>query len=160
MSEIVMEHDNEMDGERELDLAELFRKYGSDKDTNGYSHLYSILFDRIRNNNLNVLEIGIGTMVPGVCSSMKYYMPNDYRPGASLRAWRDYFKNSNIYGIDIQEDTQFTEDRIVTYLCNSTNENSVNNVMLDVNLEFDIIIDDGWHYDEAQKKHWLISCLI
>jgi hypothetical protein len=157
MSEIVIEHDNdnereiERQTEPELDIAELFRKYGSDKDNNGYSHLYSILFDRIRNDNLNVLEIGIGTMIPNVCSSMKNYMPDDYCPGASLRAWRDYFKNSNIYGMDIQQDTQFTDDRIVTYLCDSTNETSVNNVMLDVNVKFDIIIDDGHHYDQSQK---------
>ena len=136
----------------ELDIADLFRKYGSDKDKNGYSHLYSILFDRIRNDKLNVLEIGIGTMVSGACSSMKDYMPDEYAPGASLRAWRDYFKNSNIYGMDIQEDTQFTEERIFTYLCDSTNKNIVNDVMLDVNVKFDIIIDDGYHYDEAQKK--------
>lgn len=152
MSEIVMEYDNEMETEKELDIAELFRKYGSDKDNNGYSHLYSILFDRIRNENLNVLEIGIGTMTPNVCSSMKYYMSDDYCPGASLRAWRDYFKNSNIYGMDNQQDTQFTDDRIVTYLCDSTHETAVNNLMIDVNVKFDIIIDDGYHYDEAQKK--------
>lgn len=148
MSEIVIEQEKE----KNLDIAELFRKYGSDKDRNGYSHLYSMLFDRIRNDELNVLEIGIGTMVSGACSSMKHYMPDDYRPGASLRAWRDYFKNSNIYGMDIQEDTQFTEERIVTHLCDSTNKNSVNDVMLDLNIKFDIIIDDGHHWDESQKK--------
>ena len=152
MSEIVLEYDKELETERGLDIAELFRKYGSDKDNNGYSHLYSILFDRIRNDNLNVLEIGIGTMIPGVCSSMKNYMSDDYCPGASLRAWRDYFKNSIIYGMDIQEDTQFIDDRIVTYLCDSTNETSVNSVMLGLNVKFDIIIDDGHHYDESQKK--------
>ena len=134
-----------------MDLAGLFNMYGSDKDRNGYSHLYSILFDRIRNDNLNVLEIGIGTMIPNVCSSMKNYMPDDYCPGASLRAWRDYFKNSIIYGMDVQEDTQFTDDRIVTYLCNSTDGPSVNNVMRDINVKFDIIIDDGHHYDVSQQ---------
>ena len=34
-----------------LDLAQLFRKYGSDKDRNGYSHLYSTLFDKIKTIN-------------------------------------------------------------------------------------------------------------
>jgi hypothetical protein len=34
-----------------LDLADLFNKYGSDKDRNGYSHLYSILFDGLKNEN-------------------------------------------------------------------------------------------------------------
>jgi hypothetical protein len=135
-----------------MDLAELFNKYGSDKDRNGYSHLYSILFDHIKNENLNVLEIGIGTMVPNATSSMKYYMPDTYKPGASLRAWRDYFVNSNIYGIDITQDTQFTEERISTFLCDSTNSICVHDLMDMVNIKFDIIVDDGWHLDKAQTK--------
>jgi hypothetical protein len=135
-----------------MDLADLFNKHGSDKDRNGYSHLYSILFDRIRNEKMNVLEIGIGTMVPGACSSMKNYMPDMYRPGASLRAWNDYFINSNIYGVDIQEDTQFKEDRITTFLCDSTKQASVNELMGKLNIKFDIIIDDGWHLDTAQQQ--------
>jgi len=135
-----------------MDLAELFNKYGSDKDRNGYSHMYSILFDRIKNEELNVLEIGIGTMTAGAVSSMKGYMPDTYLPGASLRAWNDYFPNSNIYGMDIQEDTQFAENRIVTYLCDSTDNDSVTKVMQPLNITFDIIIDDGHHWDESQKK--------
>lgn len=138
-----------------MDLAELFNKYGSDKDRNGYSHVYSILFDRLKNEKLNVLEIGIGTMTPGAISSMKGYMPDTYLPGASLRAWNDYFPNSNIYGMDIQEDTQFSENRIVTYLCDSTDTYSVTNVMESLNITFDIIIDDGHHWDESQKKTFL-----
>ena len=136
----------------DLELSELFRKYGSDKDRNGYSHLYSILFDKLKNNELNVLEIGIGTMVRGACSSMKDYMPDTYLPGASLRAWSDYFINSKIYGMDIQEDTQFSENRIQTYICDSTNVNNVDDVMKNLNIKFDIIIDDGYHLDQAQRE--------
>jgi len=135
-----------------MDLAQLFNKYGSDKDRNGYSHLYSVLFDRIKNEKLNVLEIGIGTMVENACSSMKGYMPDTYLPGASLRAWNDYFVNSNIYGMDIQKDTQFKENRIVTHLCDSTNKEMVDEVMKELNIKFDVIIDDGHHWDESQKK--------
>ena len=141
--------------ENNLDIADLFNKYGSDKDRNGYSHLYSILFDRIKNDKLNVLEIGIGTMIGGVKSSMKGYMPDTYLPGASLRAWNDYFPNARIIGMDIQKDTQFTENRIETYLCDSTDPNSVYEVMNKLNIQFDIIVDDGWHYDEAQKKTFI-----
>jgi hypothetical protein len=135
-----------------MDLAALFNNYGSDKDRNGYSHLYSILFDHIKHEHLNVLEVGIGTMIPGVSSSMKNYMPDTYKPGASHRAWRDYFINSNIYGMDIQPDTQFTEDRIKTFQLDSTNPSEVNNIMSNLNIQFDIIVDDGCHWDEAQKK--------
>jgi hypothetical protein len=135
-----------------LDLADLFNKYGSDKDRNGYSHLYSILFDGLKNEKLNVLEIGIGTMIQGAQSSMKGYMPDSYLPGASLRAWNDYFINSAIYGIDIQLDTQINEDRINTFVADSTNADAVNELMQKLNIQFDIIIDDGWHWDEAQKN--------
>lgn len=135
-----------------LDLADLFNKYGSDKDRNGYSHLYSILFDNLKNDKLNVLEIGIGTMIQNARSSMKGYMPDTYVPGASLRAWNDYFTNSRIYGFDIQEDTQFNENRINTYICDSTNPENVNNLMKQLQIEFDIIIDDGYHLDDAQRR--------
>jgi hypothetical protein len=135
-----------------MDLAELFNKYGSDKDRNGYSHLYSILFDDIKTNQMNILEIGIGTMMPGVKSSMRHYMPESYIPGASLRAWNDYFVNSKIYGADIQPDTQFEENNIKTFLCDSTNKNSVDDIFLNSDIKFDIIIDDGYHLDSAQKS--------
>ena len=135
-----------------MDLAELFNKHGSDKDRNGYSHLYSIMFDHLKDQKMNVLEVGIGTMTPNVLSSMKGYMSDEYKPGASLRAWRDYFPNSMIYGVDVQKDTQFTEERIQTCLADSTSSEKVNELMRGLNLQFDIIIDDGWHLDEAQRS--------
>jgi len=135
-----------------MDLADLLNHYGSDKDSSGYTHVYSIMFDHIKNEKMNVLEIGIGTMIAGASSSMKYYMPDTYQPGSSLRAWRDYFVNSNIYGADIQRDTQFSEDRITTVLLDSTNKDEVDKTMSELGIQFDIIIDDGWHWDEAQKK--------
>lgn len=132
------------------DLAALFNKYGSDKDRNGYSHLYSILFDHLKNNEMNVLEVGIGTMTDGAASSMKGYMPDTYLPGASLRAWRDYFVNSAVYGADVQPDTQFEETRIKTFLCDSTSRDAVSAVIGASGLQFDIIVDDGLHWDRAQ----------
>ncbi len=135
-----------------MQLTDLFNKYGSDKDRNGYSHLYSILFDSIKNNNMNILEIGVGTMVPNVCSSMKGYMSDSYTPGASHRAWNDYFPNSRIYGVDIQPDTVFQENNIKTFLCSSVNKTDVDFLMTHLNIQFDIIIDDGWHLDQAQKN--------
>ena len=134
-----------------MNLADLFNHHGSDKDRNGYTHLYSVLFDNIKNDTMNVLEIGVGTMVKNACSSMKGYMPDSYKPGASHRAWNDYFPNSKIYGVDVQVDTVFQEKNITTYLCSSIDKNSVDNLMKDLNITFDIIIDDGWHLDTAQK---------
>ena len=75
-------------------LPQIFRKYGTDKDRNGYSSLYHILFSSFRNEKWNILEIGIGTMIPEVCSSMQGYALENYKSGGSLRAWRDFFPNA------------------------------------------------------------------
>src|SRR5579863_5736399 len=131
-----------------MDLDELFNHYGSDKTRNGYAPIYHSLFKHIKNNRINLLEIGIGTMIPGVHSSMVGYSLPGYKPGGSLRAWRDYFPNSNILGADVQSDTQFTEDRISTILCDSTSPEKTEEIFK--GKSFDIIIDDGSHYDEHQ----------
>lgn len=134
-----------------MDLSEIFRQYGTDKDINGYSQLYHILFDHLKDKPLKLLEIGIGTMIVGAPSSMVGYSQPGYKPGGSLRAWRDYFKNGEIYGFDVQPDTQFTEDRIQTRLCDSTQSGDVKRVIEELgDIKFDIIIDDGNHYDQAQ----------
>ena len=130
-------------------------KYGSDKHRNGYTSLYTVLFDPLRDTEMNVAEIGIGTMIPNVCSSMVGYGLGNYLPGGSLRAWRDFFEKSNIYGFDIQPDTQFEEDRIKTFLCDSSNaiqvRETVESILPD-SKKFDIIIDDGNHIDHAQYQ--------
>ena len=79
------------------DLATLFASHGSDKDRNGYSSLYNALFLPLKESPVTLLEIGVGTTLPGN-SSMKGYMPDSYKPGASLRAWRDFFPNGEIHG--------------------------------------------------------------
>lgn len=142
--------------EVEHDLANLFNKYGSDKDRNGYSSLYYTIFDKIRNDQIVLLEIGIGTMIEGAKSSMLNYALPGYSPGGSLRAWRDFFQNGRIIGADVQPDTQFSEDRIETVLCNSTNKQEVDSLMDTMpNIKFDIIIDDGCHAANSQIKSLL-----
>ena len=131
------------------DLAALFATHGSDKDRNGYSSLYTALFTHLKEAPINVLEVGIGTMLPGR-SSMKGYMPDSYQPGASLRAWRDFFPNGSIHGLDVQPDCLFSEQRITTHHCNSTEEFHCRAWKKLVKLTFDIIVDDGSHWDKDQ----------
>lgn len=138
--------------ERKSDLSEIFAKYGSDKLINGYLPLYHTIFNPLRDKSINLLEIGIGTMIPGAWSSMVGYAMPNYKPGGSLRAWRDYFSNGYIYGLDVQLDTQFLDERITTNICNSTDENAVKNLMEKLNIKFDIIIDDGSHSPVDQYK--------
>ena len=130
------------------DLVQLFTKYGTDKLINRYAPLYHAILHNRRDGIRSLLEVGIGTMLPGVHSSMVGYAQDGYAPGGSLRAWRDYLPNATITGIDVQPDTQVTEDRIETLLCDSTNESQARNVLGE--RRFDVIIDDGSHIDTNQ----------
>jgi len=132
------------------ELGSLFNKYGSDKDRNGYTPIYDTIWKNLRDKPIDMLEIGIGTMIPGVQSSMVGYSLPGYAPGGSLRAWRDYFPLGNIVGCDVQPDTQFTEERITTHIANSSEKAQLDAVLGD--RMFDIIIDDGLHWDETQIK--------
>jgi hypothetical protein len=129
-------------------LRQLIDVYGSDKNLNQYTPIYQSIFYPLKDNNINILEIGIGTMIPNVPSSMVGYGQGDYKPGASLRAFRDFFPNGQIYGGDVQQDCMFEEERIKTFLFDSTNINQCNKALGD--LTFDIIIDDGLHEAEPQ----------
>ncbi len=135
-----------------LDLGQLFYHYGSDKDRNGYTPLYHTLFDHLRERSITLLEIGIGTMIPEAHSSMNGFALKNYKPGGSLRAWRDYFVKGSIIGCDVQLDTQFTdEERIKTCICNSTDSACIEKFIQELgNPKFDIIIDDGSHLDKDQ----------
>ena len=94
------------------DLCNLFNKYGSDKaNQHTYSKYYYNIFKDIRNNNIRLFEVGIGTNNPDLPSSMGI----NGKPGASLYAWRDFFPNGNIFSADIDKDILFTDDRIKTF---------------------------------------------
>ena len=132
-------------------LAEIFAKYGTDKGS--YASSYEFFLAAERHSVRRVLEVGIGTLTPGAHSNMIAFAAAHYRPGGSLRSWRDYFPTASIVGFDVQPDTQFTEDRIRTFLCDSTDRESVDQIMEREELgDFDLIIDDGSHLAENQLK--------
>ena len=96
-------------------LSQLMNHYGSDKggknNHHNYSDYYSEIFYHKRNEVKNFLEIGLGTNNEELPSNMG----KDGTPLASLKAWRDYFLNANIYGADIDKNILKNEDRIKTY---------------------------------------------
>lgn len=99
--------------------------YGDKGTAHSYLETYGTLFEPIKNFNLNILEIGIMN-------------------GHSLRLWRDYFPNSSILGVDIdQKCLQYKEDRVDVMIQDATTEGFAN--MFQDN-HFDIIIDDGSHF--------------
>lgn len=133
------------------ELQNLFNYYGSDKGAAGYAPLYSTLFRGFRGREVKLLEIGIGSMTEGAYSSMAGYAHPSYIPGASLRAWRDYFPKGQIVGADVQADTQFTEERISTVLIDSTDAQQLRDSPI-ANQTFDIIVDDAGHDALSQLR--------
>lgn len=125
-------------------LCNLFNKYGSDKASDHtYSKYYYNIFKDMRNNNIRLFEVGIGTNNPDI----PWSMGSNGLPGASLYAWRDFFLNGNIFSADIDKDILFTDDRIKTFYVNQKDKKTIKNLWKNKELEekFDIIIDDGIH---------------
>ena len=111
-----------------------------------YSNYYYSLFNHFKDDVKLVFECGLGTNNPNLQSNMTA----DGMPGASLRVWRDYFKNAQIYGADIDKDILFQEDRIKTYYVDQLNTPSIEIMWKEIGIQnFDIIIDDGLHTTDA-----------
>ena len=127
------------------DLFEINKKYGSDKGTHGYlNHYYEFFKDR-RYENLKILEIGIFN-------------------GASLRLWKEFFPNSEIYGIDNQTKTDeggafcsdqtiksLNESGIKTFIADQSKKEDLEEFIKASGVNFDIIIDDGSHKQKDQQ---------
>lgn len=136
------------------DLDQLLNEHASDKQSqNGYAPIYHALFKHLRSQPVTLLEIGIGTLIQGAYCSMYGHDLPGYRPGASLRAWRDYFPNGLVYGLDVQPDTMILDEpRIITALVDSTSAAAVGAFLTKKPSGFDIIIDDGAHIPQLQVE--------
>jgi len=124
-------------------LGNLFTSYGSDKTTtHNYEYVYSNILEELGvSRPLNILEVGLGTNNPNLVSSMGI----EGKPGASIRAFRDFLPNSNIYGADVDRDILFTENRIQTFFVDQLEYDSFQGLVLPDNQKYDLIIDDGLH---------------
>jgi hypothetical protein len=119
-------------------LTEIGKELNTDKATyHNFTEFYDSYFNSLRNESLKILEIGIFK-------------------GESLKMWKEYFPNSEIYGLDINNLKHLEEDRIFIEQADQTDINRMNNVF--PNVKFDIIIDDGGH-SMYQQQLTLISML-
>jgi hypothetical protein len=107
------------------------KQYNTDKYDHGFIDVYEPYFNNMSESK-HILEIGV------------YY-------GGSLKYLSDKFKDGNIYGIDIEDKTQYDEERIKTYIVNQEDRNALNKFLEETNVEFDIIIDDGGHTMKQQQ---------
>jgi|APGre2960657423_1045063.scaffolds.fasta_scaffold00653_12 hypothetical protein len=91
-----------------------------------YGKIYQMIFNNFDiNSNIKILEIGI-------------------QRGGSLMAWKEYFNNADIYGIDIFDSIlpEYRNDKF-NYIISDVKSESVKEKLKNIN--FDIIIDDGSH---------------
>lgn len=135
-----------LNGKTNQDLKILMDNYGSDKggknNEHNFAQYYSQIFHNQKDKIENFLEIGLGTNDINMPSNMG----KDGKPLASLRAWRDYFKNANIYGADIDRNILNNENRIKTFYVDQTNPDSIKDLFNQIgNKRFDIILEDGLH---------------
>lgn len=112
-------------------LTEIGLQHNTDKATyHHFTQIYEPYFNKIRDKQLNILEIGIFN-------------------GGSLRMLKEYFFTSKIYGIDFDASRCFTEERIQTKHGDQTDIAFLASVF--PGIEFDVIIDDGGHTMQQQQ---------
>jgi hypothetical protein len=136
---------------RDNELTEIMKKHSSDKgnlyQNHNYTDFYHFLFKDIRRKNLNIFEVGLGSINPDIPYNMAPI--NNYSPLSSLRGWRDYFSNSFIYGADIDRSILKNEERIKTFFVDMFKKESILSMWRKIGKKMDIIIDDGFHSFEA-----------
>lgn len=118
-------------------IQEILSSYECDKHNDiehSYGEFYADLFNKFdRNSVINILELGV-------------------QRGGSLLAWKEYFPNANVIGIDI------SDSRLDKY-----KQDSVKFIRGDLRLaidqvkdmKFDIIIDDADHFDGTNA--WVVA---
>ena len=144
----------DIDLTKPTDLCIIMGKYKSDKGSkniteshHNYTLVYNELFKDMKEKDIKIFELGIGTLNQELQSAM----PVNGLSGASLYGWNEYFPNAQIYGADIDKSILFTDDRIKTFYCDQTNPSVIKDMWNNPELEgeFDIIIEDGLHTFEA-----------
>jgi hypothetical protein len=115
----------------------LANKYGSDKgtvygDKHNFTEIYEKYFKPFKNKTINILEIGV----------------ND---GSSLNMWYEYFPNAKIYGLDIDDKSIYSNDRVECGIIDQSKKEHLEEYVKNTDLSFDIIIDDGSHHMSDQQ---------
>lgn len=133
------------------ELSKLAYKYLSDKCPqikHPFTPYYFELLKDKRQTAKKVLEIGIGYR------EMALNWRN-YRTGASLLMWREFFPYALIYGIDVLPQALYNGKHITSILCDQTNTEDLYKLISTIGSDIDLIVDDGSHKTADQ----IFSCL-
>mgnify|MGYP001036862457 FL=1 len=124
------------------DLCEIGKKYNTDKSPyhskhrHAYTGIYHFLFHQVKNENLNIAELGC--------------FKNE-----GMKMFREYFKNANLFGYDIDQKhiNNAKNDNLINtkyFLMDVNNSSSIKEGLSKSTEKFDIIIDDSSHIFEHQ----------
>lgn len=134
----------------ETPLCKLAYKYGTDKCPklkHTYTPFYFELLKDRQKSIEKVLEVGIGyyKSIGTEVITFDRNLNRHYHKGASLKMWRDFFFNAQIYGVDIKPETMFRDTRIKTFVCNTKDKGSIEKLIKKTGSDIDLFIDDGIH---------------
>jgi SAM-dependent methyltransferase len=128
------------------DLCLIGQKYDTDKTplrinvnslrhAHPYTLYYNSIFNHIKNYYLNILEFGI-------------------LKGSSLLMWKEYFYNSKIVGLDNNTYyiNKMKEQNFDVSFVDVNDENNISSSLKNLNMMFDIIIEDTTHQIEDQIR--------
>ena len=131
VNRVVDDHKNNKEVMEENEFKKISDYYNCDKtSTHTYHNVYSKIFEGIRDEVFSLLEIGI-------------------HEGASLNVWRDYLKNANIYGLDINR--EFSHDRGHIFKGDQNNLFDLEKITSEIK-SCKVIIDDASHNPQHQIK--------
>ena len=125
-------------------LHSLFDKYRTDKNNHEYDFIYIYLSKKFKYKFKKILEIGIGSNDLKIEGNMGHQAI----PGASLFAFKDFYKNSLIYGADIDSSIKLKHKNIKTFFVDQRSKDSLLFLSQKIN-NLDLIIDDGLHLPNA-----------
>ena len=114
-------------------LTRLSIRFGADKfGTHQYTPAYHRILKHLRDQPINLLEIGVGGY------------NNPQSGGASLRMWAGYFPNARIVGLDIAPKSIDISPRITIVHGSQVDDATLDSLTTTFG-PFDVIVDDGSH---------------
>jgi hypothetical protein len=120
------------------ELDNLAIKYNTDKSSlfHDYTKIYDFVFKDLRKEKYKLLEIGV-------------------LDGASLKMWGEYFDESLIIGMDIDEKCKLFENNKVQIEIGNQTDLTFLDDLIKKYQKFDIILDDGGHTWFQQKTTFI-----
>ncbi len=117
-------------------LHEIGKKHGTNKcgplhsfHGESYLHVYERYFGSIRQEPLNILELGVDK-------------------GASLRMWKEYFPRAQVFGVDINPVSKAHEEERIRISILSQDDKAGLEELASSAGGFDIVVDDASHINQ------------